>query len=260
MTVQHILTGAVIVALGIAAVLVYQRSDHSGVVVVAQRESAPRVALEERVVESPAAVTPARKNAKEQASPPAWDQAFIDLVSKKYRYLLADVRSSAVRAKLMRLLLEREHLVAALPESRPRMAQIEREIQALLPAAHFTTFDLLKESDDEQHHVLEYAGGISNFAPLTPAQQRAVLEAKLRHKRHFETVLRDAGMDRETLSFAEREYAHSVVQRAVQDYKNGFLMDVQPILSEDQYMLLSNYETTEFDRELQKLQIAINSK
>jgi cell division septum initiation protein DivIVA len=189
-----------------------------------------------------------------------WDQAFIDFVSKKYQYLLADVRSSAVRAKLMQLLLEREHLVAALPESRPRLAQIEREIQALLPAAHFTTFDLLKESDEEQHHVLEYAGGISNFAPLTPAQQRAVLEAKLRHKRQFETALRDAGMDRETLSFAERDYAHSVVQRAMQDYKNGFLMDVQPILTEDQYMLLSNYETTELDRELQKLQIAINSK
>jgi cell division septum initiation protein DivIVA len=262
MTVHHILIGAATLALAVAAILLYPRSDHPAVVIPPRERAVPQPVREEPAAEAVPAPMQDRSpnNAKQEAAAPVWNASFVELVSKKYRYLLADVRDSADRAKLLKLLLERENLVAALPESRARLAQLEREIQALLTAAQLTTFELLKESDNEQHHMLEYAGGISNFAPLTPAQERAVLEAKLRHKRHFEAVLRDAGIDRETLSFAEREYAHTVVQQAVQAYKTGFLMDVRPILNEEQYMLLSNYETTEFDRELQRLQIAINSK
>jgi hypothetical protein len=116
------------------------------------------------------------------------------------------------------------------------------------------------DAEVERRQLAEYAGGISNVAPVSVQQQRAILEAKLRHKKSYETVLRDSGLDREALSRAEREYAHQTVTRALHDYKEGFLQDVKPILSDEQFTLLSDYETTEFKQELERLQIAINSK
>jgi hypothetical protein len=39
-----------------------------------------------------------------------------------------------------------------------------------------------------------------------------------------------------------------------------FLSDVAPSLTQDQYTQLKNYETTEFNRELSRLQQRINAK
>lgn len=112
----------------------------------------------------------------------------------------------------------------------------------------------------EQRQLAEYAGGISNVDPVSPEQQRAILQAKLRHKKTYETVLRDSGLEREALSPAERAYAHQIIARALNDYKEGYLQDVRPVLSDEQFTLLSDYENTEFQRELERLQITINSK
>jgi hypothetical protein len=112
----------------------------------------------------------------------------------------------------------------------------------------------------ERRQLAEYAGGISNVAPVSPEQQRAILQAKLRHKKTYELVLRDAGLERESLSPAERDYAHQTIARALNDYKEGYLQDVRPVLSDEQFTLLNNYENTEFQLELERLQITINSK
>jgi hypothetical protein len=112
----------------------------------------------------------------------------------------------------------------------------------------------------ERKHLAEYVGGIRNVAPVTADQERAILEAKLRHKAAYQTALRDSGFLRETLSTAERGYAHRVVARALNDYKENFLLEVKPVLNDEQFTLLSNYEATEFQRELERLQTAINAK
>jgi hypothetical protein len=44
------------------------------------------------------------------------------------------------------------------------------------------------------------------------------------------------------------------------EYRDNFLAEVRPTLTEDQYFLLSSYESTEFARELERLQKMINSK
>jgi hypothetical protein len=95
---------------------------------------------------------------------------------------------------------------------------------------------------------------------LDPAQERAILEARLRHKKRFEAGLRDIGLDRATLSDEERDYAHHNVAHTLQEYRDNFLAEVRPALTEEQYFMLSSYESTEFARELERLQLLINSK
>jgi hypothetical protein len=112
----------------------------------------------------------------------------------------------------------------------------------------------------ERRQLAEYVAGISNMAPVSVEQQRSILESKLRRRKDYETVLRDSGLERETLSAAERAHAHRVVARALSDYRESFLLDVKPVLSDQQFDLLSNYEETEFRRELERLQIEINAK
>jgi hypothetical protein len=120
--------------------------------------------------------------------------------------------------------------------------------------------ELSADATVERQQLAEYVGGVSNVAPVSDEQQRAILEAKLRHRRAYETVLRDSGIQRETLSTVERDYAHRIVARALQDYRENFLLDVKPVLTDEQFTLLSNYESTEFQRELERLQININAK
>jgi hypothetical protein len=195
------------------------------------------------------------------ASPPhsfsTWDSDFVAWVKHKYRYLPAD-------KKVLQLLLEREHIASLIDPRRragePAVARIESELRALLSAADYSTFRLLQDSDEEQHHLQEYAGGISNATPLTAQQERDVLEVKLRHKQAFEAALVQSGLERDTLSVAEREYTHGVVAAALRAYRNDYLQEVRNLLGEEQYILLSNYETTEFNRELERLQMAINAK
>lgn len=120
------------------------------------------------------------------------------------------------------------------------------------------------EGDDpnakERRLLEEYFGGISNLAPLSAEQQRAILEAKLRHKRTYEIAVRDSGFERESLSTAERVYAHQAVARALEDYRQNFLLDAKPLLTDQQFDLLESFEATEFKRELDRLQMQINAK
>jgi hypothetical protein len=112
----------------------------------------------------------------------------------------------------------------------------------------------------ERQQLYDYVGGLKNVDPVSPEQQRAILESKLRHKKVYEAAVRDSGIDHETLTPVERAYAHKAIAAALQEYKDGYLQDVQPVLSDEQFTLLSNYETTEFNRELERLQIMINEK
>jgi hypothetical protein len=188
------------------------------------------------------------------ADSPDESAAFREHVEHKYRHLLADVDHARVEELKLRLLERESELDMNVRE------RMDAELAELLPAASFTYYQALKESDREQHHLDEYAGGLSNVAPLDEHQQRVVLDAKLRQKERYAAVIRDLGLDRESLSTTDREYAHARSAEALKRYLDEFLMAVSPSLTSEQYTLLKNYETTEFARELSRLQQRINAK
>jgi hypothetical protein len=113
---------------------------------------------------------------------------------------------------------------------------------------------------EQERELAEYFGGISNVAPVNEPLKQALLESKLRHRIALDMALKDAGVRRETLSSAERAYAHETATRALTDYQRDFLIDVKPLLSEQQYTLLADFEATEFKRRLAALQTEINSR
>lgn len=182
------------------------------------------------------------------------DAALLAQVEHKYRFLIADVDEEHVD-ELRRRLLERESQLDL--RSRDR---IDAGIGKILPAESFAYYQALKDSDLEQHHLAEYTGGISNVAPLNERQERIVLDAKLRQKQRYASLMRDVGFERESLSNEERAYAHARTAEALKQYMEDFLSDVAPSLTQDQYTQLKNYETTEFTRELSRLQQRINAK
>lgn len=182
------------------------------------------------------------------------DEASVAHVEHKYRYLLADAAGSRAD-ELKRRLLEYE-----IEEDGARKATADgRVIEMLLPEER-DYYRALKDSDVEQHHVTEYVGGIGNIAPLDASQERQVLDAKLRQKQRYAATLRDAGLDRDALSEAERQFAHTQVAAALKGYLDDFLVEVSASLTSEQFTLLKNYETTEYQHELEKLQRQINSK
>jgi hypothetical protein len=206
----------------------------------------------------------------------SWDPELVRRVERKYSYLLTDSRLAPVQlAQLRELLLQREQLRTMAgpvddfdsqldPVERGRIEQalaaLEKRIRALLDGAQYSRYESLRESDVEQENLSQYSGGISDFAPLNPQQERLILEARLRYKKRFDAGLRDFGLDRTSLSVEERNYAHRNVAQTLNEYRDSFLAEVRPSLSEDQYFLLSSYESTEFARELERQQVLINSK
>jgi hypothetical protein len=182
------------------------------------------------------------------------DDALLAHVEHKYRYLLADVESAHVE-ELKRRLLEHEG-----EENLARKANTDARVSEMLSPREREYYQALRDSDREQHHVTDYAGGVGNVAPLNDSQERQILDAKLRQKQRYVATLRDSGLDRDTLSEAERNYAHTQVAAALKGYLDDFLMEVSPSLTPEQYTLLRNYETTEFQRELERLQRQINAK
>lgn len=182
------------------------------------------------------------------------DAELLAQVEHKYRFLIAEVDEEHVD-ELRRRLLERESQIDL--RSRDR---IDAGIGKILPAERFAYYQALKDSDLEQHHLAEYTGGISNVAPLDQRQERIVLDAKLRQKQRYASVMRDVGLERENLSNEERAFAHARTAEALQQYMEDFLSDVAPSLTQEQYAQLKNYETTEFTRELSRLQQRINAK
>ena len=206
----------------------------------------------------------------------SWDPELVKRVELKYRYLLMDSQlAPAQLAQLRELLLQQEQLRTMAgpvddidsqldPVERGRiekaLAALDMRIRALLDPAQHSRYEALRESDVEQENLSEYRGGISNFAPLNSQQERVILEARLRYKKRFEAGLRDFGLDRASLSDEERNYAHRNVTQSLNEYRDNFLAEVRPSLTEEQYFLLSSYESTEFARELERLQVLINSK
>jgi len=204
---------------------------------------------------------PAVAPADDEAS--AEDRDLLAWVEWKYRYLLDDARlDPASRKQLVRLLMARERLVRD-PDAanlRDQLADIERQLDALLGAADREHYRSLRESEAEQHRLGDYGGGIDNLAPLDDDQIKKLLAAKLRRKAIFERELGDARLDQPVLSADDRARAFTIVNAALDRYRDAFLRDAAAIIDDQQMILLTSYETTEMERERQRLQIAINAK
>jgi len=249
---RNVIVGALIVAMiaCAAATILKDREVGQSAVSLESPRSEPSSPQPRRLV-SP--LVPEQQRALAAADDHA-DAALRAQVEHKYRFLIADVGQEHVD-ELRRRLLERESEIDL--NSRARM---DAGIGSLLPADSFAYYQALKDSDLEQHHLAEYTGGVCNVAPLDQRQERLVLDAKLRQKQRYATVMRDVGFERETLSVEERAFAHTRAKESLQQYLDEFLVEVQPSLTPEQYLQLKNYETTEFARELSRLQQRINAK
>jgi hypothetical protein len=187
----------------------------------------------------------------------------VEKVDHKYRFLyddLPDLRDAGAEI-LRQLVSQREELAAAAdPNNGERLGGIEAQIGELLGAEGFQKYQVLKTSDNEQHHLDEFAKSLGTEAPLTAEQERSLLFAKLRHKQVYENTLRDAGVYWGKWSPEERSNLQTVITRAVDTYKYNFLQEARQLLNTAQFNKLSNYEATEFNWERERMLRLISSK
>jgi hypothetical protein len=217
----------------------------------------PALAVFQRAPRTPAANRPA-------AAP--------EVVPHKYRFLFEDLATSEeIRGRVLVLLARRESLapppdLGLTPAAPPdvaragQLADIERALRRELSPAAYAAYELFRDSDVEQYQLDEFTGGLRAFAALERAQERAVLEAKLRHKQLYSQLVSTAGIERDSLSLQERELALQLVERGLQDYQQTYLAEVAPLLDARQYNALANFEATEFRTELERLQQTINTR
>lgn len=188
------------------------------------------------------------------------ESTIAEYTAEKYQYLLDDLRylEAAQVEQLRRSLLDRERLAGQASDP-AAMARVEDGIRALLRPADYATYETLRESDLELYKLNEYAAGISNVAPLSAADRKSILKTKLAYKERFRQLLADSALQRTDLSVAEREYAYSVTSSALEGYRRSYLQEVRQYLTnEEQFALLSNYETTEFKAELARLRTMVD--
>jgi hypothetical protein len=221
------------------------------------------------------AATSFRKPALER-----YNESLEELVARKYRFLLANL-SEADRQALILLLVERERVALLLRDIREyeetpgdagteelesRLAEIDQRIQDLLGEHDYQRYDLLKDSDNEQHHFTQFTLGINGVFPLNNGQQEAVLFAKIRHQKTFEASLRDSGLYADyPLTPRQRESLYARVQQAVEAYQRGFLQEIKQYLDAssfpfDQYTLVENYTNTEFQQMLDEMRKKIDAR
>lgn len=120
--------------------------------------------------------------------------------------------------------------------------------------ARIDPLEELGDSEVERRQLDDYANGLAHVAPLREEQKQALLSAKLRRKREFESALREVELDRAALSPDAQMRAQVIVEQALDRYRDDFLLDASELLDEEQLVYLSNYETTEFERESERLQ------
>lgn len=209
-----------------------------------------------------------------------YNESLEELVARKYRFLLTSL-GEPDRQALIKLLVERERLALLLRDIREygetsseagsedlelRLAEIDQQIQNLLASHDYQRYELLKESDNEQHHFTQFTLGIDGLFPLNNGQQEAVLLAKIRHQKTFEASLKDSGLYGDyPLTQQQRDNLYAAVQSAAETYKRGFLQEIKQYLDAssfpfDQYTLVENYTNTEFQQMLDDMRKKIDAR
>jgi hypothetical protein len=224
-------------------------------------------------------------NAPEEFKKPTLEdfgESVEDIVNRKYRFLFTNLNLNAADQETLRqLLIERERVALLLkdaeeyddvaiqtdiPELKLQLADLDRQIQELLSPDNYERYEMLSDSDNEQHHFTQFTLGINGVFPLNNQQQEAALFARLRHKETYENALTDSGFYADyPLTEQQRDQLHAVVENALQQYKQGFLQEIKQHLDHssfpfDQYTLVENYTNTEFQEAMQQLKEKIDAR
>jgi hypothetical protein len=171
--------------------------------------------------------------------------------------------------KLRTALLERERVAVAIntakqgndtaakraiPAQQAELAALDQKVGTLVRPGDLATFEVLKDSDIEQFQLDDYAGGISNIAPLSDADRKAILHTKLVHRQRFRQILTESRLMRGELDASGRRHAFTEVGRALGEARDQYLREARQYLyNDEQFALLRNYENSEYDAELEKL-------
>lgn len=200
----------------------------------------------------------------------AAENSFQDYVGTKYRFLFTESGlSKEASARLSATLLERERIAVAIntarqssdPSAKETIPRLQVELESLdrkvgmqLRPGDLAAYDVLKDSDIEQFQLDDFAGGASAVAPLNDADKKAILYTKLAYRQRFRQVLADSRFMRDDLAASDRKQALAEVSRALEASRDSYLQEVRQYLyNDEQFALLRNYETTEFNAELEKL-------
>jgi hypothetical protein len=165
------------------------------------------------------------------------DARAVEHVDRKYNALL-EVLHVAAREKLQQALLARESVN---PRDIYEIATYEREISKLLSQDEYALYERLRESEPERAHLERFAQQLAATSPLTGAQERELLVAKLKHKYEVQALELQAN-DRSDLSAMERGYARDIAVRGIDHYTKMFLDDVRVVLTEQQWLALEAFE------------------
>lgn len=175
----------------------------------------------------------------------------------KYRYLIESIATNDTGStELAALLQAREEAARDGADS----SDADSAVLTRLDPARHAMYLALRDSDAEQRTLGDFASGLALQVPLDPVQRRELLFARLRHKQQYGLMLEQSGIDRTGLSDEDRNYAHDLLTQALHDYRDAYLDEMRAQLSSEQFRLLSDFEHTEFELALQRLQQSINER
>jgi hypothetical protein len=146
------------------------------------------------------------------------------------------------QARLLKILAAKENLQ---PENLVQISALDRELSLLLSENDYALYEQLRESDREQSHVHAFAKEVLGTSPLTPQQQDELLLARLKHQRELQALDLQLTADRPDLAPMEASYVRDVATQGIRHYAQAFLADARSILTDQQWLALERFETSE---------------
>jgi hypothetical protein len=192
----------------------------------------------QRALASPHAGAAARTTSQDAAPITVPEVRFDPRMAAKYDVLLTSL-DPTTRTQLQNALVARE---TEGHESFEKAAKWEREISLLLREDDYVLYELLRESDRERAEIDALARHLSPSAPLNERQRRDLLIAKLANKYEMQALELRTETQRTDISAMEAGYAHDVAAQGVAHYEHAFRDSARSILTEEQWIALSELE------------------
>lgn len=198
------------------------------------------------------------------------------VVTQKYAILFSLLHMSAqAQHGVHSLLLKREQVLSSqfydsrsneaeiaanLGKRDEDIAEIDRNIEALLSETDIKKYHLLKDSTYEQAQMnsfYELAGAENNL----PAENKdRLLLAKLEQKQSAAHLLDNASDNIKNAASGTRPYLIEKMHQSLIDEKETYLLNAKALLNEDQFNLLCDYEQQLFDERWQDIAAGLASE
>lgn len=189
-------------------------------------------------------------------------------LDRKYEDLFPELSLSRVdEEKLRQLLLDRESILNStvtgyytdetslketVEQQQAMLGDIDGKVAALLTPEDYYRYELLKDSGFEHYQMKRFASGLVEDHALNREQERALLFAKLKHKKIFENTLKAINQNTGGAE-AEKSQARNDIAAAIENYQNNFMQEARLFLNDQQYRQLQEYETRQFQEMRQSL-------